>query len=251
MKKQNKIITTILFLSLLVMTPILIGSHNKAIESNSTNETSTIESERTIIVSGKGKINSIPDTGYITVGVTNKNKDLELAQSKVSENINKIILNLKEIGIEKENIQTSTYNINPVYNWDKEDNVNNIEGYQVTSMLNIKVLDISKIGKVIEISTNNGSNSINGIRFDISNKEESYLKALELAVENAKEKALLISESQNLGNIEFMTITETSSENNYFPRYSSYDSVIESSSVPIEEGEIETSAQVNIIFKFK
>lgn len=149
-----------------------------------------------LAVVGEGKVEVTPDTAYVDAGITiNKASSVEETQKKINEINNKIVDILREIGIEKGDIKTSNYSINPNYKY--ENNENRVDGYNGNANIQIKVRDPQMASKVIESVTTAGANQIQGSRFVVDKPELYREEARNAAIENAKEQAQNLA--KNLG----------------------------------------------------
>lgn len=235
--KVLKIMGLFLVAAALVMTPFFFNQDAQA---------SNEESLGTVSVSGSGSISVKPDTGIISVGVETENPDASTAQEENKEKMNKVMKALEELNIAEENIKTIAYSLNERYNY-YEDQTK--EKYYVSShILQVKINDIDKIGRVIDAVTKAGSNQISNIQFSISNEEEIYAQALELAMESAKTKADAI-----LGTFgKVSTLPSKVTENGYsMGTYrQSYEAVMEDSSTPISAGELSIQAHVTVEYNY-
>ena len=70
-----------------------------------------------ISVTGKAEIVSIPDVATISLTVTENAKVISDVQGKATEKINKVIETLKGNGVEEKDIKTTSYSINPHYEY--------------------------------------------------------------------------------------------------------------------------------------
>jgi uncharacterized protein YggE len=149
-----------------------------------------------LAVVGEGKVEVTPDTAYIDAGITvDKASTVAEAQKKINEINNKIIDSLRGIGIEKADIKTSNYSINPNYKY--ENNENRVDGYNGNVTVEIKVRDPQMASKVIETVTGAGANQIQGSRFVVDKPELYREEARNAAIKNAKEQAQNLA--KNLG----------------------------------------------------
>jgi uncharacterized protein YggE len=57
---------------------------------------------------------------------------------------------------------------------------------------------MDQVGLVIDLAVANGANVVDLVEFDISDPNEYYLKALNLAIKNAQEKAMSITETLDI-----------------------------------------------------
>ena len=140
-------------------------------------------------ITGVGKATGIPDTAQISVGVTKTASTVASAQEQTNTTTNKIIEDLKKLGIEEKNIKTINYSVNP--NYDFGGGRQNITGYTVTQTLEVNISPIDIANKTIDAATLDGANLLGGVSFTFDDKTRKELeeKAREEAVKTAKEKA--------------------------------------------------------------
>jgi len=141
----------------------------------------------TIAISGEGKVTGIPDIAAIEVGLVTEKKDVASAQKENTLKMNRLIKNLKNLGIEDKDIQTSYYNIYPQYDWPDGKQV--LRGYQVNQSVSVKIRNLDKIGDILTAAGEGGANQVSGLSFNIDDPEKLRQEARIKALENAKEKA--------------------------------------------------------------
>lgn len=76
-----------------------------------------VSATNTIMVSGEGEAFAIPDVSIVRVTLHEEGKTFAVTQKKVTEKEAKILAFLKEKGIDKKDIKTDNYSINPKYEW--------------------------------------------------------------------------------------------------------------------------------------
>lgn len=154
-------------------------------------------------VTGVGKATGIPDTAQITIGVTKTAITVLSAQNQTNTAANKVIEDLKRLGIEEKNIKTINYSINP--NYDFSGGKQNVTGYTVTQSLEVNITPIDIANKAVEVATSDGANIVSGVVFTFNDKTKKDMeeKARTEAVKMAKEKAETLSRATgiNLGKI--------------------------------------------------
>jgi len=147
--------------------------------------TSPRSSELSVV--GEGKIEAIPDTATITVGITATNiATVAEAQARINEINNKIIASMKEINVPKADIKTSNYSIYPSYSNDSQPK---IAGYSGNVSVTIKTTQTEKVSDIVTRATASGANEVHGIDFSIDNPDKLREQAREEAIKNAKEQA--------------------------------------------------------------
>lgn len=175
---------TILFIFLgLFLYTKLVGPIPFSVNSVTTNKSDVFS------VTGEGKATAIPDTAQLSLGVTKTSTTVASAQEQANTAANKIIEDLKNLGIAEKNIRTTNYSVSPNYDFSRGGQ--NITGYTVTQSLEVNVTPIDTANKAIDAATAAGGNIVGGVNFtfDDETKKELEQKARVEAVKMAKEKA--------------------------------------------------------------
>lgn len=152
------------------------------------------ENGNTVTVSAVGKVSVVPDMAEISFGISTEDTDVKSAQSKNSQDTQKVIDKLKELGIDESSIKTSYYDIYPQYDYDA-DGGNQISGYNVSTTLTVSDLKISDAGNIISQCVDAGINNMNNISYFCSTYDDAYNEALTEAVKAADKKAEILAEA--------------------------------------------------------
>ena len=139
----------------------------------------------------------IPDIATLSTGVVTQAADANTALRQNSEQMNKVVAAIKAAGIADRDVQTTGISINPQYRY-AENQPPTITGYQANNTLNVKVRDISKLGKVLDALVAVGANQVNGPNFEIDNPDEAYDEARVAAVKKAQARAELYAKALGL-----------------------------------------------------
>ena len=184
------------------------------------------ESQRTLTVTANSSVKAAPDLADLDLTISSYGADLKSTQSENTEISGKVIAKLKELGVDEKNLQTSSYNIYPQYNYDNP-NETSISGYNVYNTITVSSIALKDCGSFIEACTAAGANEINNITYHISNYDEVYTEAMgkALADANAKAESLAKASGKTLGDIQ--SITENGQGSNL--RYTGMQANLESS----------------------
>lgn len=148
----------------------------------------------TVVVEGVGKITANPDEALVRLGIVNEEKSLKRAFKRQTEEMNRVIKEIKTLGIKEEDIKTTCYNVIPMYKgsttfWGRRKPTS----FEVSHELAVKVKDLSKLGDVIDKVIDAGAIYIYGLEFKSSKIEELEREVRLKAVEDAKEKARILA----------------------------------------------------------
>ncbi len=205
--------------------------------------------QNTIKITAKSSESFDPDTAVVVLAVQTEDKKVPTALQANNKKMNKVISALKElIKDEKDSIKTSSFSIRPIKTWDKRDKRSTITGYNVNNSIIVKTKQIDKIGKIIDVSIENGANNVNNINFVIDNNEKLYQKVLAKASKKAKGDAEAIADA--LG-VKISGIKSVNASQGYY-RPMQYDTMAlgksRESSTPIAPGNVDINANVTIEF---
>jgi uncharacterized protein len=206
---KTALLTTIAILFVFFLYVKLIGPIPFSVNSITTTKSNLFS------VSGTGKATGIPDIALLSIGVTKTALTVADAQNQTNAAANKIIEDLKKLGIKEKDIKTTDYSVNPKYDYARGDQ--NITGYIVTQTLEVNIAPIDIANKAIDTATLNGANLVGGITFTFNDKTKKDLenKARSEAVKIAKEKAESLSKATG---IRLGKIVDVQESNGYSPR---------------------------------
>jgi len=148
--------------------------------------------EGTIVVQGVGSVKVKSNRAGICLGVRETDRELSAAQSRVNEKIAAIVDALKGMGLAEEAITTNGIGIYPNYNYDENET---ISGYTASNTLYVSVADVDNTGAYIDAAFAAGANSLDYVEFSAVETDEAAAKALQLAVDSAREKAQVLADA--------------------------------------------------------
>ncbi|MBI2444192.1 MAG: SIMPL domain-containing protein [Candidatus Magasanikbacteria bacterium] len=143
--------------------------------------------ERTLSVTGIGKVTGRNDIAVTTLGFSNLDKDVAKAQADNKKVMDQAMAALGKLGIAEADLQ-SDYNIAPEYHYTKA-NVQEFKGYRVSNRVTVKIRDLKKIPAVLSLAGQYGINEVGGLSFTIDDPGNLKTRARDLALRDAQFKA--------------------------------------------------------------
>lgn len=251
MRSKPKIFTTSLALAVLSVAAFTFSQvlNIKEVKGATLENTNT----RTLEVTGTSSIKAKPDIAVLNIGVTTNDVSTKSVQSENSKVMNEILAKVKDLGVDENDIRTTSYYMYPEYDYSESGTRGKIVGYTLSNMVEIKVRDMDKAGEVLSAAVDAGANVNNGISFNLSNVDEYYNQALSSAMANAKSKADTLAKAIGVKIGVPSKIVEGS--NYYSPyltgNYLGMGSVTsEPEAIKISEGEIEVTANVLVTYEY-
>lgn len=164
---------------------------------------------RPLVVTGMGEASAAPDLATINLGVISDGATAAEALAKNNEAMNALFAMMAEAGIAKEDIQTSSFSVNPQYVSENPEGGGpwRIASYQVQNQVTVKVRDLGNLGTVLDKAVSAGSNSINGISFSIDDDDAVMAKARAAAVADARKQAEELATAAGVRLGEVLSIT--------------------------------------------
>jgi hypothetical protein len=211
---------------------------------------------REITISGEGKVFAAPDIAIVQFGVTNECGDEETIPATIGKNaetMNKILKDIKDLGIEEKDITTTQYSLTPRYEYNERTGERVFKGYVIEQDIQVKIRDFTKIGSVLSAGTNNGATLVGNLYFSIDEPEKVRQQAREEAILQAKTKAESIAKASGLKLGKVLNVNES-----YYPSYGYGGGVtmdkaaMESAPAPeIQPGQQEVSTTVYITYRLR
>lgn len=143
-----------------------------------------------IQVQGNCEIKVVPDRGTITFTAENQSKDQKEAVSKTNTQINKLKDEITSLGLDDLELKNTNYNVYPVREYEKEKYVD--KGVRASLTLEVTTSEISKIGEAMVKASKVGIINVGSLNtfLSLTKSQKEYLKCLDIAAEDAKDKAI-------------------------------------------------------------
>jgi uncharacterized protein YggE len=200
-----------------------------------------------LIVKGEGKVSTAPDIVTIQLGVETRNASASIAAQENARLMNSTIKALLDSGIDRKEIQTSHYSLTTKSEDEpKEGEKPNPPEFIATNQVIVKLNNTEDAGKVLDAAVLAGSNSIQGVSFDLRNPEPMKDKALTLAIKDAAQKAKIAATAAGVKLGKVLEI----SEGYGFVSPAAQKGIVyaDGAITPIQPGEVDVKASVTMTY---
>lgn len=212
-------------------------------------------------ITGTATIDCEPDRLTISVRLEHLDPNsADKATDEVARKIDRLLISLQSFGISRADVETTDYRIDQVYEWEYYENGNKKErvfkGYKVVNTIKITVKDFEKGGKVID-ATSHAGGLVDSINFELSieKREQTKIKAMELAAKDAKLKAetVLTALGEELGHVTSVNLNNYAYQPYvYWDRSNIASAGIDAHNITppttILPGDLTVSANINVVF---
>lgn len=212
-----------------------------------------------ITVSGEGEVTSAPDIATITATVREVANSVPEAQKAVEAKISQALADMSSMGIDKKDIKTLSYSVNPKYETNNIYCITTpcpptktvIVGYEVAETVQIKVRKIDLAGNVLASLGKANITETDGPNFTIDNIDKLKADAKVIAIKKAQDKAKATAEALGVSLGEITQFNEDSG-GAYPVMYSMSAMKLDSSErVTLPQGESSVKSNVTITYSLK
>ena len=232
----------------LMLMAILLSACGAAV-AQTASPSSESQPERTLTVTGNGKVFLTPDIANVSIGVHTEGTDAAEAVSTNNAQTQQVIEELKGMAVEAKDIQTTNFSIYPRQEYDNNGNLTGIT-YVVDNTVYVTVRDLSKIGDLLNTVVQSGANSISGIQFDVADRVKALSDARKAAVDNARAQAEELAQAAGvqLGPVQSIAISSSTP----IPLAQSREALAApAAEVPISPGQLSISVDVTVVYEIQ
>ena len=147
---------------------------------------------------GTATVSDAPDLARVDVSVFTQAATAQEASSTNASQSGALITALQALLGSNASIKTINYSLSPVYNNPPPGQNAMIVGYSVTNTLEVKLTDLTKIGQTIDTAIQSGANRVQGVSFDLQDRNPPTAQALKAAAASARTQADAIAAGLNL-----------------------------------------------------
>lgn len=152
-------------------------------------------------------IRQAPDIARIGVGVVTQGADAKAALEDNAGRMKAVFDKLKQEGVAEKDMQTSGINLQPQYAY-AQNQPPKLTGYRASNTIQVKIRDLTALGRLLDTVTAAGANEISGPAFAIDKTEALLDKAREDAIATAQARAALYAKAAGLRVARLVDVSE-------------------------------------------
>lgn len=159
------------------------------------------EQEQTIMVTGLAAVSAQPDKMSFTISVEERGADPKSLDPIVSNKASQIVKLLKDAGVTDTNIHSMQMTLFPQHRYDKGQKVST--EYVLGRTIRVTHNDFSVYSQLLTAIIDAGATHVSQVNAFVSDPEQTYQRALNMAMKNAQEKAqkMLLTIGAKLGDV--------------------------------------------------
>lgn len=209
-----------------------------------------------LTVKGEAQLLKPADQMQLTIGVVTKDADLHQAMKENGSKMDEVIHSLNQVGLTSEEYQSGQFHVYPIYTQRPQDAPEawqpSINHYEVVNTIQVKTQKLAIADQIIASAASAGANKIEDIQFNLSNPRVYRDEAIKVAAQNGIHDAKVLAEAAQIKLIGIRSLALDQSQH-FFPgpyqaRALNLTKMESDISVPIEAGNVQVQATVNIVF---
>ena len=242
-----------LILLLLTMTPLLVASGDRQLRFGNVSAQEAVTPTTTgtggaVSVTGWGSVKAPPDMAIVTTTVSTLAWTAADSIAKNNDEMNAVrdIVKAAPYSVAPADLQTTGFSVSPENKWDETTRTAVFVGYRVLHSLTIKVLNLDVLGGLLD-AVGSKSNQLSGIHFGIADTTAMVDEARRNAMQDAMLRARVYTEEAGVALGPVLTISEAGAIK--LPSYGGDRGPEFVSPVPVEVGEQEITASINVVYQ--
>ena len=200
----------------------------------------------TIRVSGEATVTAKPDQAELNIGVVTQAATGQAAATQNAQKQDAVLSELRKLLGAAADIKTISYSLSPNYRYPKEGGQPTIAGYTASNIVQVKTNDLPQVGKVIDIATQSGANTVQSLRFTLKDEQTVRSQALREAAIKAKAKADALASALGLKIVRVLHVEEGGVSMPIPMNVRTFSAEGQVAQTPVESGTIEVQASVTL-----
>ena len=147
------------------------------------------EVPRSVTVSGTGVAIVEADKATVSMSIVARETTVAAAQAVAAEVTTRVLELTDGLDIERGRVNTTGASVRPDYRWNRDKEEQELRGYIAERRMTVELLDLEKLGPLVEGAVTAGVNQVAPPSLDSSKRRDAYREALRAAAEDAEANA--------------------------------------------------------------
>jgi hypothetical protein len=140
-----------------------------------------------IVVAGEATVRAAPDRAFVTLAVETRDPSPTESQAQAARAMDAVRKKLRDAGVTDADVRTLAYDVQLEFDYDK--GKRRVLGYLTRNMIEVRLDEIERVGKIIDLTVGAGATAVTGVRFDLKERADLEREALRRAVADGRARA--------------------------------------------------------------
>lgn len=214
-----------------------------------------------LVVSGQAEVRAAPDHARFAVGVRNDGREAQPVLDENARRTEALISALRDAGVESSSLRTRGVSLQPRWGQPPRDRPDDwtpeVVGYQASNRIDIRTADLPRVGALLAVAARAGANDIDGVQFSLEDDRSARKEAIETATRRALDEAGVLAAAAGVRTSDVLELRlDHASTSMPMPRAAMQRGMLmadanESTSVPVEPGQVTISASVTLTLRLR
>lgn len=212
---------------------------------------SDVEPVRQVSVSATGTYQGTPDQASVTGSVETVKDEPRLALEGAQQKLDALVKAIDGLGVPAEDYQAAQITVNPVWEYPRNQS-RHLSGYRAVARFSVVLKDLTLLPKLYSTLAAGQITDLSAAQFSFSNKQELEEKAIENAVELARDKAAAALRPLRQSPGEAISVAvDTQWRGQPFFKAERMSLASDASAPAVNVGEHTVTSSVNVVFKIR
>ncbi len=149
--------------------------------------------QRTVTVMGEGVMTVLPDQAVVRFGIVSTSSSPEEARAMNASAAAAALNEVRGLGVADNHIRVDRLQLQPERRYNPETRTYDQIGFEAIRDVSVTLTDLDQLPILVARIVQSGANRLNGITYELSDRESILQEALKLAAQNARLKANLLA----------------------------------------------------------
>lgn len=201
--------------------------------------------DRTIAVTGQGRVVVVPDVADVRLGVAVTRPSVAEARQAAAERAASVLAALTDAGVARADVRTVALTLQPEI--DYAERTAKVLGQQVSHQYLVTVRDLERLGAVIDGALAAGATTLDGVTFRSADAAGAERRARIAAMQDARDRAEVLAGEAGVRVGEVISIAEGAMPGAPRPLLARM-AMADAAPTPVEAGIAEVDASVLVTF---
>ena len=144
-----------------------------------------------ISISAQGEVRLPAEIAQLQIGVESKERTAARAAAEAASVLSRVLTAMEGLGFNRDSMPTTDYSVGVDMDWENQ----KVIGYTATTAVELRLEDLSALGKVIDTALEAGANDVASVRFDVKDRRSARDQAIRAAFDTARRDAEVLAQA--------------------------------------------------------
>jgi uncharacterized protein YggE len=160
---------------------------------------------------GEATVSARPDQARIDIGVVTQAPTAQAAATLNAKQLDGVLNDLRTALGKSVRLQTTSFSLQPDYRHPRDGGRPTITGYTARNIVQVETNDLGSVGKLIDLVTQSGANTIQGLHYMLRDPQAVREQALQEAVKKARANADAMASALGVKIVRVLSIEQSES----------------------------------------